>query len=355
MTIELNGLLPDELREHMIELGEPAYRGNQLFTHFHRLQKKELSDIKGFPAALQTKIQEAGAIGTAEIIRSVASERGDSVKHAVRLGDGQIVEAVFMRYATHTTLCISTQVGCAMGCAFCASTKQGLFRNMTAAEMTAQLYAAEQAAGEPIRNLVLMGIGEPLKNYDHTLQALRILHAPEGRGMSYRNMTLSTCGIVPEMLRLAEENIPINLVISLHAANDKKRKEIMPVAKQYSIDELLKAADHYFDKTGRRISYEYTLIPGVNDGAQDLEELAGLLKRRNAHVNLIAYHPIREYRQQRPDMKAMHAFAAALQRKGVQTTVRKSIGLEEEGACGQLRAQGFRSQDVLYGNSNKNG
>lgn len=355
MQTELNGLLQEELREFMKELGQPAFRGSQLFTHFHKHQKTLIRDVRGFPMALSDQVQEAGGTATADIVQSLPAKNGRSVKYALRLTDGQIVEAVFMRYPTHTTLCISTQVGCAMGCAFCASTKQGLFRNLTAGEMAAQLYAAEQAVGEPIKNLVLMGIGEPLHNYDHVIRALRLLHDPDGRGMSYRNITLSTCGIVPEIRRLTQEDLPINLVISLHAANDKKRREIMPIAKKYPIAEVLAAADAYFERTGRRISYEYTMIPGVNDTREDLEQLIQLLQGKQAHINLIAYHPIKEYRQEKPDPKAMHAFAAALNRRGIQTTVRKSIGLEEQGACGQLRAQGTGSQEVSDGNSNKNG
>ncbi len=346
MQIELNGLLQEELRQFMTELGQPAFRGNQLFTHFHKHRKKDISDVKGFPASLCASVQKQGKVAGAAIVERFPSRKGESIKYAIELDDSQRVEAVFMRYPTHTTLCISTQVGCAMGCAFCASTKEGLFRNITAAEMTAQFYAVEEAVGAPIQNLVLMGIGEPLQNYDHVLQALRILHDPKGKGMSYRNITLSTCGIVPEMLRLAEEDMPINLVISLHAARDPKRQEIMPIAKKYPVAEVLAAADHYFEQTGRRISYEYTMIPGVNDTKEDLDQLVDLLKGKQAHVNLIAYHPIKEYQQQKPDDKALQAFARALHQRGIQTSVRRSIGLEEQGACGQLRAQGARSQDV---------
>ena len=354
MRNEINGMQPDALRAWMQKLNEPAFRGSQLFTHFHK-HKKTLNDpVKGFPKGLQEKIAQAADVGEAVIAESIASADGSAVKHALTLTDGQVVEAVTMQYPNHSTLCISTQVGCAMGCAFCASTKQGLFRNITAAEMAAQFYAAENEKGSPIQNLVLMGIGEPLQNYDETVRALRILHHPDGRGLSCRNITLSTCGIVPQMLRLAKEELPINLVISLHAATDEKRRKIMPIAKEYSIADVIRAADTYFEQTGRRISYEYTIIPGVNDTPEDVEQLSALLRGKQAHINLIAYHPIKEYRQDKPDRKAMHTFAARLMRKGIRTTVRKSIGLSEEGACGQLRARGERRQEVMNGNSTTN-
>ena len=354
MQTGLNGLQQSDLREWMQTINEPAFRGSQLFTHFHKHGQTDLSHITGFGEALRQKVAANGRVDGAEIIRTLPAKNGRSIKYGLRLSDDRIVEAVFMRYPTHNTLCISTQVGCAMGCAFCASTKDGLIRNLRTGEMTAQVYATERASGEMIQNLVLMGIGEPLQNYTNTVAALRILHDPDGKGMSYRNISLSTCGIVPNMRRLAEEDMPINLVISLHAANDRKRREIMPIAEHYTIQEVIAAADDYFEKTGRRISYEYTLIPGVNDTDNDLKELIQLLKGRQAHVNLIAYHPIKEYQKTRPDATALQRFSARLNAGGIRTTVRKSIGLEEQGACGQLRAQENRRQEVQYGNSDKN-
>lgn len=356
MKIELNSKTVEELRELMVSLGEPAFRGNQLFTHFHKKFKTDLQDVKGLPKTLSERLGGPEfTVAKAEIVKTLRTKNLDTEKYGMRLTDGQIIEAVFMRYRSHNTLCISTQIGCAMGCAFCASTKSGLFRNLTAGEMLAQYYSAVEAAGEPIQNLVLMGIGEPLENYDHVVRALKILHDPEGRDMSYRNISLSTCGVVPGILRLSEEGIPINLVVSLHAATDEKRRKIMPIAKRYSLAELMKACQVYFERTGRRISYEYTLIPGVNDTKEDVEGLQALLKDKGAHINLISYHPIKEYDKNRPEEAEVHRFAKKLTQKGITTTVRKSSGLETDGACGQLRAQGIRnSQEVPYGNSNQN-
>lgn len=340
MQKEINSMLLHELKEFMQSNGIPGFRGAQLFTHFHKHQQQQLTEIKGFSKSLIDQLQALEpAVGTATIEESIASQNGETVKYGLRLGDGQMVEAVSMKYKTHNTLCLSTQVGCRMGCAFCASTKQGLARNITAGEITAQFYAVQQALGEPIQNIVLMGIGEPLDNYDEVIRGLQLLHDEQGRGLSYRYITLSTCGVVPGIKRLAQENIPINLAISLHASNDADRQKIMPIARRYSIQEVLDACDLYFDKTGRRVSYEYTVIPGVNNRPEDIANLVKLLKHRNAHMNLIAYHPIEEYKKEEPKKEELYQFQRALEKGGVHATVRRSIGLEEEGACGQLRAR----------------
>ncbi len=358
MHTELNSRTVDELRDWFQDRGWPAFRGSQLFTHFHKHRQTDLSQVKGFSNELLRDMEDAESfVSTARIVQKLSSKNGDSDKYALELRDGQIIEAVFMRYPSHNTLCISSQVGCAMGCAFCASTKAGLFRNLTAGELLAQYYEIANESGEEIHNIVLMGIGEPLENYDEVTRALQILHDPQGRNMSYRNMTLSTCGVVPGILRLSEERMPINLAVSLHAATDRKRQLIMPIAKRYHLEELIKACDTYFDKTGRRVSFEYTVIPTVNDRKEDIDQLVTLLKGKGAHINLIAYHPIKEYDQTRPGEKDLYRFAQKLEDRGLHATVRRSIGLDEDGACGQLRAKGLRrnSQEVSNGNSNQNG
>lgn len=358
MQTELNSRTVEELREWFSSNHWPAFRGSQLFTHFHKHMQPEIDGVRGFSAPFLHEVKQAESYVSVAIISDRrVSDTGDSVKYALRLRDGQIIEAVFMRYAKHNTLCISTQVGCAMGCAFCASTKSGLYRNLTAGEMLSQYYAIVRDTREPIQNLVLMGIGEPFENYEEVVRALEILHHPHGRNMSYRNMTISTCGVVPGILRLSEENMPVNLAVSLHAATDEQRTKIMPIAKKYPLEELMKACDTYFARTGRRISFEYTVIPGVNDSREDIVNLHTLLKGKGAHVNLISYHPIREYGHERPKEQEIHRFAAQLENQRIHATVRRSVGLESEGACGQLRAQGQRrnSQEVQNGNSNKNG
>lgn len=340
MREELNAMLPHELKYFMQSNGIAGFRGTQLFTHFHKHHNQLIDSVKGFSASLVEELRQLDApIGQAEILERIQSPFGDTIKYGIRLTDGQMVEAISMIYKSHNTLCLSTQVGCRMGCAFCASTKNGLARNITAGEIVSQFYAAERDLGMPIQNIVLMGIGEPFDNYDEVMRALELLHDPQGRGMSYRNMTISTCGIVPGILRLAKENKPINLAISLHATTDEERTKIMPIANKYSIREIVQACDTYFEETGRRVTYEYTVIPGVNNKPSDVEHLKQIFSRRNAHINLIAYHPIKEYEKSHPNEEQLHAFQKALEKKGLTATVRRSMGLGEDGACGQLRAK----------------
>lgn len=336
-SLELNGATRRELQECMEAHGAKSFRAKQLFTHFHKHGAQGLRG-SGLPAALIQELESAHTVATADIVEERAAKNNEAVKYALALPDGQIVEAVYMVYRTHSTLCLSTQAGCRMGCTFCASTKNGKVRDLTAGEMLAQYYTIQHAQAHPIDNIVLMGIGEPLDNYDHVVRFLRLLQDPEGRGMSWRNMSLSTCGLVPEILRLSEEEMPINLVVSLHASDDEKRKSLMPVAKRWDIQTLLSACDVWKERTGRRVSFEYTMIEGVNDTPEDAKQLIGLLKGRGAHINLIRLHPIREYDRKSTETDAIRQFAARLQREGIPTTVRRSIGLEEDGACGQLRA-----------------
>ena len=242
-----------------------------------------------------------------------------------------------MKYKHGISVCLSTQVGCKMGCSFCASTKDGLIRNLEPSEILDQFYQIQKDIGERISNIVLMGSGEPLDNYDNTIKFLNLIHSENGQNLSYRHITLSTCGIVPKIYKLADENIPINLSISLHSPFDEERKKIMPISNRYTVDEILEACDYYIEKNNRRITFEYTLIDGVNDSEDYALEIARLLKGMLAHVNLIPLNKIEEFKHEKSMDKSIKHFKSILENKGINTTVRREMGSDINAACGQLR------------------
>ena len=258
-------------------------------------------------------------------------------KYLFRLPDGHVIESVLMKYHHGNSVCISTQVGCRMGCRFCASTIGGLIRNLTCGEMLDQIYRIQKDSGERVSNVVLMGTGEPLDNYDHVLRFLRMVSDESGLNISQRNITLSTCGIVPKIRALADEKLQITLALSLHAPNDEKRQALMPVANKYSIAEILSACQYYYKQTGRRISFEYSLVGGQNDSAEDAKMLAGLLKGLNCHVNLIPVNPVKERSFSPSDKKVILNFKNKLEKYRINVTIRREMGQDIDGACGQLR------------------
>ena len=258
-------------------------------------------------------------------------------KYLFRLEDGNVIESVWMQYHHGNSVCISSQVGCRMGCRFCASTLDGLERNLTTAEMLDQIYRIQTLTGERVSNIVIMGSGEPLDNYDNVIRFLRMISDENGLNISQRNITLSTCGIVPNILRLAEENIQITLALSLHAPNDEVRKTLMPIANRYSLQDILPACQTYFEKTGRRLTFEYSLVSGVNDNLDEAKALTSLLKNMHGHVNLIPVNPIKERDYRQSDRKAIEAFKSYLEKNGINVTVRREMGRDINGACGQLR------------------
>ena len=263
-------------------------------------------------------------------------------KYLYRLHDGNVIEGVLMNYKYGNTLCVSTQIGCRMGCKFCASTLNGLVRNLTAGEILAQVITAnaENAAQNEKRavtNIVLMGSGEPFDNFDNVVGFLKLVNSPEGLGVSYRNISLSTCGLVPEMYRFADLRLPVNLTVSLHSPIDEKRREIMPIANKYSVKEIINAARYYFEQTGRRVIFEYTLIEGQNDTEKDARNLAGVLKGFPAHVNLIRLNPVRERNLSATKNNQAQKFLGMLESLGVSATIRRQMGVDINGACGQLR------------------
>ncbi len=335
---DLLSLFPEELEQFAVSHGEKAFRGRQL-TQGLANGARRFRDITTLPARFVETLEQTAEIRGMETERKLVSKLDGTVKLLFALQDGEAVESVFMRYRHGNTVCISTQVGCRMGCAFCASTKAGLVRSLEPSEMLLQVRRAEEETGEKVSNIVLMGMGEPLDNYDNVLRFLRLVNRKEVLGIGMRHISLSTCGLVERMDRLAKEDLQLTLSVSLHAPTDEKRREIMPVARKYSLRELLAACDRYTAATGRRISYEYALIAGVNDTPEDAHALGKLLRGRLAHLNLIPVNPIREKAFRRSEQQAIDAFAQITEGiYRVSTTVRRRLGGDIDASCGQLRA-----------------
>lgn len=335
--IELNSLTLEEVKEYMVNLGEPAFRGEQIFSFFHRNNKYCLNELNLLPKKLRDNLQTNTKVNKVEIFRRYSSKIDNTKKYLFLLEDMNIIESVAMEYSHGISVCISTQVGCKMGCAFCASTKEGLIRNLTPAEMVNQIYNIENDLGRKISNIVLMGSGEPLDNYDNTLKFIDIIHDEKGHNLSLRNITLSTCGVVPRIYDLAKKDLPITLSISLHSTFDDDRKKIMPIARKYSINELMEACKYYVERTKRRITFEYTLINGVNDRDKDIEKMIQLLKGMNCHVNLIPLNPIKEYSKDRPSRTNVERVKKILENNNITTTIRREMGSDISASCGQLR------------------
>ena len=332
--------------DNLIEsLGEKKFRAAQLYEGL--TQGKKISEITSLSKSFKERLLERFEDAPVTIEREFVSGDGTK-KYLFRLADGHLIEGVLMKYKYGYTQCVSTQVGCRMGCKFCASTLGGLIRNLTAGEILAQitlvnaLHKAEKSGdskgARAVTNVVLMGSGEPLDNYDNVVKFLRLITAEEGFGMSARNISLSTCGIVPKMVALAEENLPVNLTVSLHATTDEERVRTMPIAKAYKIADVLKACDNYFKKTGRRYYFEYTLIDGENCDEEHAKRLIDLLKGKPCHVNLIRLNEVKERSLSAATDKKAYRFLGMLEKGGLSATLRRQIGVDIGGACGQLRA-----------------
>ncbi len=344
----LQDLNLEELKSLVISLGEKPFRAGQIFRALSSGRKiSEITDISNDLRAvlLKTYVDEP-----VKIIKTLISKDGTE-KYLFRLYDGNIVEGVFMKNKYGNTECLSTQVGCRMGCKFCASTIGGLVRNLTAGEMYATVCAVNKIGGgnlvkRAVTNVVLMGSGEPFDNYDEVVKFLRLVSCKDGLNISPRNISLSTCGLVPEMLKFSEENLPVNLTVSLHNPFDNKRKELMPIANAYKISEILSACDNYFNKTGRRFIFEYTLVKGVNDTVDCVKELIKLLKGRPCHVNVIRLNEVKENGLKSVDDKNAYRFAGELTKGGLSATVRRLNGADIDGACGQLRRSHIEGESV---------
>ncbi len=337
MMKDLRSLTIEELKAEMVSLGEPSFRGGQIFDWLQVKKVKSADEMTNLPLALREKLKQSYQISSLNIAARFISELDGTRKYVFALGDGNAIESVLMRYDYGNTVCISSQVGCRMGCRFCASTLDGLVRNLLPGEMLDQIYRIEEDTGERVSHVVVMGTGEPLDNYDNLLRFIRLISHEKGNRLSERNITVSTCGLAPMIRRLAEEKLQITLALSLHAPNDALRRTMMPVANAYTIEETLAACDAYFEATGRRMSYEYSLVKGVNDGDEQAAELIKLLRGRNCHVNLIPVNPIKERDYETPDRAEAQRFQKLLEKNGVNATIRKKMGADIDSACGQLR------------------
>lgn len=332
-----------ELTEAVVKLGQPRYRAGQIYHWLHVKRVTDFSEMLDLPAALRTKLDVEFCLNRLFIARRLESCIDNTVKYLYRLSDGQHVETVLMSYQHGWRLCISTQVGCKMGCQFCASTIAGYVRNLTPAEMLLQIDETERDAGVTVSGIVLMGIGEPLDNYDNVMRFLELLSDAKGRQMSLRHVTLSTCGIVPKIRELADRKTGLTLAVSLHHPTDAGRNAVMPVNRRYPLSELMDACRYYFSVTGRRVTFEYAVMQGENDSGDDAEALAKLLKGQLAHVNLIPVNSVKE-RSYHATRKAAQDFMQKLEKLGVHATVRRTLGSDIEAACGQLRHEADKGQ-----------
>lgn len=333
---DIKSMTLEEVKALMVSLGEKPFRAKQIYEWLHQHFAVSYDEMTNLPKSLREKL-EGYPITALEILDVQISKADGTRKYLFRLEDGNTIESVLMKYRHGNCVCISSQAGCRMGCRFCASTIGGLARNLLPSEMLDQIYRIQASVGERVSNVVVMGSGEPLDNYDNLIRFIHLLTEEGGIHISQRNLTVSTCGLVPRMYELADEKFQMTLAVSLHAPNDEKRRELMPVANKYTMEELLRACRYYFEKTGRRITFEYSLVAGVNDTREDALELAGRLKGLNCHVNLIPVNPVRERSFVRSAREAVENFKINLEKCGINGTIRREMGSDIDGACGQLR------------------
>ena len=345
MKTQLLSMTPEELVVYLKELGQPAFRAKQLFAWLH--QGVPFERMSNLPKSLRETLAENCLDNPVQVLETITSKLDGTIKLLYRLHDGHVIEGVLMRYKYGNTLCVSTQVGCRMGCAFCASTLDGCARSLSAGEILGQIVCANGVLapqGQKVGNVVLMGSGEPLDNYDNVVRFLRILRMEGGLCIGMRSVSLSTCGLVPNMRRFAQEDLPVTLSLSLHAPNDEVRKRLMPVANAYAMDDVLDACRYYIEKTGRRVIFEYALVHGVNAAPEQAAELAGRLRGMQCHVNLIPLNSVPERGLTGVSEREVDAFRRVLEQKNISVTRRREMGDDIEGACGQLRRRYLRDQ-----------
>ena len=335
--IDLKCLKTEELSEELKKLGEPAFRAKQLYSWMHVKLAASFSEMTNLPKSLRERLPELYDCTKLSEVARLVSKDGETEKYLFGLSDGNVIESVLMRYHHGNSVCISSQVGCRMGCRFCASTIGGLVRNLSAAEMLEQVYSITRITGERVSNVVVMGTGEPLDNFDNLLRFLEMLTDENGLHISQRNVTVSTCGLPDKLKLLADRKLAITPALSLHAPNDELRREIMPVANSVTVSELMEACDYYFRQTGRRMTFEYSLMENVNDSPALAGQLAALLKGKNCHVNLIPVNPVKERNYRRSVVTNVLRFQKELEKAGINATIRKEMGTDIDAACGQLR------------------
>lgn len=335
--LDIKSLTIEELKDVVVQYGEKAFRAKQLYEWMHKKLAGSYDEMTNLSKTFREKICQDWPYLTLEVLEVQTSKIDGTQKYLFRLQDGNVIESVLMKYHHGNSVCISSQVGCRMGCRFCASTIGGLTRNLTPGEMLEQIYRIQALSGERVSNIVMMGTGEPMDNYDNMLRFLHMISDENGLNISQRNITVSTCGIVPKMRQLADEKLQITLALSLHASTDEKRKELMPIANKYTLDEVLDACRYYYKKTGRRLTFEYSLVGGKNDTEEDAKLLSDRIKGLNCHVNLIPVNPIKERDYRQSDKKVIDKFKNKLEKYGINVTIRREMGRDIDGACGQLR------------------
>ena len=341
---DIKSLTLEELTQEIKGLGEPAFRAKQLYEWMHVRMAGDYDDMSNIPKALKEKCREHFEYTSLKQVRMQESALDGTRKFLFGLADGNVIESVWMEYRFGVSVCISSQVGCRMGCRFCASTLDVLERNLRPSEMLDQIYAMSRILGKKVSRVVVMGSGEPMDNYDNLLRFIQLLTDENGLNMGQRNLTVSTCGIVPRIRQLAEQHLQINLALSLHASNDAKRKQLMPIANEYSLTEVMDACRYYFDQTGRQLTFEYALVGGVNDTEEDAAELIRLLKDLNCIVNLIPVNPIKERNYTETGHSQVVAFKNKLEKSRINVTIRREMGRDIDGACGQLRRRHLNEQ-----------
>lgn len=334
---DIKSLNLEEVKAAVAALGEKAFRAKQLYQWMHEKLAEGFEEMTNLPKGFRERLEEAYAYTCLEVVERRKSAVDGTEKYLFRLADGNVIESVLMRYHHGNSVCISSQVGCRMGCRFCASTIGGLTRCLQPSEMLDQVYRIQKITGERVSHLVVMGTGEPLDNYDNLLKFLELLTDENGLHISQRNVTVSTCGLVERMRQLADQKLQITLALSLHASSQEKRKELMPIAYKYELEDVLEACRYYFAQTGRRITFEYSLVGGVNDTEADARRLTALISDMNCHVNLIPVNPIEERSYTQPTKAVCEAFKNKLEKNRINVTIRREMGRDINGACGQLR------------------
>lgn len=335
--IDIKSLNYDELADYIVSIGEKKFRAAQLYSWMHEKLACSYDEMTNISDKLKKVLKENTLYTCLEPVRVQESQIDGTKKYLFRLYDGNLIESVFMRYHHGNSVCISSQVGCKMGCRFCASTLNGCVRNLAPSEMLDQIYRIQNLTGERVSNIVIMGSGEPMDNYDNVVKFLELINSEKGLNISQRNITVSTCGLVPRIKQLAELKLQITLAISLHAPNDELRKTMMPIAYTYSIEQIMDACRYYLSQTARRISFEYSLVKGVNDSSECARQLIKLVHGMNCHINLIPVNPIKERDYEQSEKNSIHNFKEILEKAGVNVTIRREMGRDIDGACGQLR------------------
>jgi len=334
---DIKSLYINELEGIIRGYGQPAFRAGQVFSWLHEKLVTDYEDMTNIPKELRSRLKADYPITALKVADSLRSAEDDTVKYLFMLQDKRVIESVLMKYHHGNSVCISSQVGCRMGCKFCASTIGGKERDLTPSEMLEQVYRIQAMTAERVSNVVIMGCGEPLDNYDNVVRFIRLISDPKGLNLSPRSITISTCGIPDKIRQLAQEGLPVTLALSLHAPNDEVRKQLMPIAYQYGLSEVLDAVRYYFDRTGRRVTFEYSMIDGVNDKNEHASELVRLIKGINCHVNLIPVNRVKEREFSRSKAENIHFFKNTLEKNRINVTIRREMGTDIDAACGQLR------------------